>query len=370
MAFIAGALIVALILWDSFETILLPRRVTRPLRLTRFFYRAIWIPWSGLARRMRAARRREDFLSFFGPLSLLMLFAFWAIGLIAAFGIMYWALGSTVKAPDGTVGFPADMYMSGTTFFTLGLGDVTPVGWPARVLVVMEAGLGFGFLAIIIGYLPVLYGAFSRREVNISLMDTRAGSPPSAGELLRRNINGEDIEELRRYLRELEPWSAELMESHLSFPVLCYFRSQHSNQSWLAALAVVLDACAFLVAYADRALGKQARRTFAISRHAIVDLSQALHTPPRAPEVDRLPAGDLEKLRALITEAGAAAPNRAVCDEKLDRLRQMYEPYINALSQRLLLSLPAWVPAGKASDNWQTSAWGPPRPSRRDDEHF
>jgi hypothetical protein len=361
LAFIAGALIVALILWDSFETILLPRRVTRPLRLARFFYRAIWFPWSSLARRMRQPKRQDNFLSFFGPLSLLMLFAFWAIGLVAAFGIMYWALGSAIKTPDGIGGFPADMYMSGTTFFTLGLGDVTPVGWPARVLVVMEAGLGFGFLAIIIGYLPVLYGAFSRREVNISLMDTRAGSPPSAGELLRRNLQDQDIEELRHYLRELEPWSAELMESHLSFPVLCYFRSQHSNQSWLAALTTILDACAFLAAHADPALGKQARRTFAISRHAVVDLAQTLHTPPDPPQVDRLPAGGLEKLRALLAEGGAAAPDCAVCNEKLGRLRQMYEPYINALSKRLLLPLPSWLSAAKPADNWQTSAWGPPR---------
>jgi len=369
-AFIAGALIIVLILWDSFETIILPRRVTRPLRLTRLFYQLTWIPWSALGRRMRVSRRRENFLSFFGPLSLLMLFGVWAAGLIIAFAIMYWALGSPVKAPNGAVGFLTDMYMSGTTFFTLGLGDVIPLGWPARVLVVAEAGLGFGFLAISISYLPVLYGAFSRREVNISLMDTRAGSPPSAGELLRRSIEGQDIEVLRQYLRELEPWSAELMESHLSYPVLCFFRSQHSNQSWLAALATILDACAFLVAYADRGLGSQARRTFAISRHAIVDLAQALHTPPRPLDADRLPAADLEKLRALIAGAGVAALNRAVCDEKLDRLRQMYEPYINALSKRLLLPLPAWVASAKTVDNWQTSAWGLPRTARRQDEHF
>jgi hypothetical protein len=358
LAFIAGLLIIAVILWDSFETIILPRRVTRPIRLTRLFYQSTWRPWSALGRRMRAAKRRENFLSVYGPLSLLMLFVVWAAGLIVAFAILYWALGSPIKVPNGAVGFLTDMYMSGTTFFTLGLGDVTPVGWFARVLVVAEAGLGFGFLAISISYLPVLYGAFSRREVNISLMDTRAGSPPSAGELLRRNIENQNVEALRQYLKDLEPWSAELMESHLSYPVLCFFRSQHSNQSWLASLAAVLDACAFLSVFAEGTLLRHARRTFAISRHAIVDLAQALHTPPQPPDDDRLPAGELEKLLKLLAEAGAVAPDSTACGDRLVRLRRTYEPYINALSERLLLPLPRWTASAASLDNWQTSAWG------------
>jgi hypothetical protein len=206
--------------------------------------------------------------------------------------------------------------------------------------------------------MPVLYGAFSRREVNISLMDARAGSPPSAGELLRRNVRDGKIDILLQYLRDLEPWSAELMESHLSYPVLCFFRSQHSNQSWLTSLTAVLDGCAFLAAFSEGELRAQARRTFAISRHAIVDLAQTLHSPPKAPGRDRLAVSDRQELEGILIAAGIAPPDLAPCYGKLDHLRQMYEPYVNAVSERLLFQLPGWTAPAKAIDNWQSSPWG------------
>src|SRR5262249_34012551 len=145
-------------------------------------------------------------------------------------------------------GLATYLYLSGTTFFTLGYGDVTPVGPFGRVLAVAESGLGFGFMAVIIGYLPVLFQAFSRREVTISLLDARAGSPPSAAQFLLRLARTERVDAVEPFLAEWERWAAELLESQLSFPVLSYYRSQHDNQSWLAALTTVLDTCAFLIA--------------------------------------------------------------------------------------------------------------------------
>ncbi len=151
---------------------------------------------------------------------------------------------STLAAADGQHGFFTDLYMSGTTFFTLGLGDVVPRSDLARFLTVVEAGIGFAFLAVVIGYLPILYQAFSRREVEVSLLDARAGSPSSAVELLRRHAGVEGADDLCQLLRGWEHWSAELLESHLSYPSLGYFRSQHEHQSWVAALTTILDACA------------------------------------------------------------------------------------------------------------------------------
>ena len=161
---------------------------------------------------------------------------------------------------------------------------------------------------------------------------------------------------LGEYLKEWEKWSAELMESHLSYPVLCYFRSQHNNESWLAALTTILDVSSLLIAYGTGALRWQAKLTFAISRHAVVDLSQVLNSAPRAPDVDRLPAAELEKLKALLVPAGISQC-RPENDQTLRELRQMYEPYITTLSERLLMSVPAWTSEKKPSDNWQTSAW-------------
>jgi hypothetical protein len=375
MAAVVGLLVLSLILWDAFETIILPRRVTRRFRLARLFYRSTWIPWSALARRMRPGKRREGCLSFYGPLSLLWLFGFWALGLIFSFALLQWGLGSGFDVTKGAANLFTDLYMSGTTFVTLGLGDVTPRTPLARLVTVVEAGTGFGFLAIVISYLPVLYGAFSQREVNISLLDARAGSPPSAAELLRRHGQCRKTEALTQYLRDCETWSAQLMESHLSYPVLCYFRSQHDNQSWLAALTTVLDACALLIAYADGELRSQAILTFAISRHAVVDLAQVMKVPPRPPAVDRLPATALAELSRLLDGASVPVPGAGGRERKLSHLREMYEPYVNGLSNRLVMPLPPWT-VKESVDNWRTSAWGrissgpSPLSDPGEDEHF
>jgi hypothetical protein len=367
-----GVALILIILLDAFEAVVLPRRVTRQWRLIRLFYRLTWIPWLALARRISSRRRREAYLSFFGPMSLLMLFCVWALGLISGFAILHWALSSPLNLSDGAVSYGTYLYLSGTTFFTLGLGDVTPMGPTGRALAVIESGMGFGFLALVIGYLPVIYQGFSRRETNISLLDARAGSPPSGTELLRRH--GQDIDELDRLLHEWEHWSADLMETHLSYPVLCYYRSQHDNQSWLSALATILDASAMVIVGVDGAPARQASLTFAIARHAVVDLAQIFNTPPRPPVPDRLSPDDLSRLRAVLAEAGINLRAGRAADERLAELRCLYEPYVNALADYLLMPVPAWIPSAETLDSWQTSAWG--RISRGvaasplDDEHF
>ncbi len=179
--------LILLFLVDAFETMILPRRVTRPYRFARLYYRQTWRLWRLVAGLFRPGKRRETFLGVFGPLSLLGLFASWAVGLICGFALLEWSLGAPLHGTqDDLTGFGAYLYLSGTTFFTLGLGDVTPFSALGRALTVIEAGGGFGFLACVISYLPVLYQSFSRRELTISLLDARAGSPPSASELLLR----------------------------------------------------------------------------------------------------------------------------------------------------------------------------------------
>ncbi len=355
-----GLLLVLVILWEAFETIVLPRRVTRRIRLTRLFYRATWIPWSAVARRALTGQRREAFLGFYGPLSLLVLLTVWAAGLVVGFALLQWAAGSAVQGAEGMSPLAADLYLSGTTFFTLGLGDVTPRTAVARVLTVVEAGMGFGFLALVIGYLPVLYQSFSRREVNVSLLDARAGSPPTAVELLRRHASDGDPEGLRELLREWERWSAELLESHLSYPVLAYFRSQHTNQSWLAALTTILDVSAVAVAGIDAGCHREAQLTFAMARHAIGDLAQVFNAPPLRAMADRLPPAKLAQVRAHLTAAGLPLREGAETDRRLTELRALYEPYVAALARYLNMALPDWLPDGPRADNWQTTAWEEP----------
>jgi hypothetical protein len=351
----AGALWVVVIMWDAFEALVLPRRVTRRLRPTRMFYRLTWRAWSAVARRMRPGGRRETYLSFFGPLSLLVLVGAWAVGLVAAFAVLQIGLRADLNVPGGGA-FVDHLYLSGETFFTLGLGDVTPVSRTGRALVVIEAGIGFAFLALVIGYLPVLYQSFARREVSITLLDARAGSPPSAEELLRGS--GGDHEALTALLREWERWSAEVLESQLSYPVLAFYRSQHDNQSWLAALTTVLDASTLVIVGIEGVDARQARLTFAMARHAVVDLAQVIGRPPSESVPDRLPSSDLARLRAGLAATGVIAETGAGADDKLATMRQMYEPFVIALSDYLLMPLPAWRAGTADHENWRSSPWG------------
>jgi hypothetical protein len=353
----AGLLLLLVILWETFETIVLPRRVTRRVRLTRVFYRSTWIPWSAIVRRAFTGQRREAFLGFYGPLSLLVLLIVWAAGLILGFALLQWAGGSAIQGADGMSPFAADLYLSGTTFFTLGLGDVTPRAALARALTVIEAGMGFGFLALVIGYLPVLYQSFSRREVNISLLDARAGSPPTAAELLRRHATDGGPEALQQLLRDWERWSAQLLESHLSYPVLAYFRSQHNNQSWLAALTTILDVSALVIAGIDAGCQRQARLTFAMARHAVGDLAQVFKAPPTRAHPDRLPAPKLAQLRAHLAATGLKVREERAADHEFSELRALYEPYVAALGRYLSMPIPDWLPETRQTDNWQTTAW-------------
>src|SRR5213075_1755822 len=238
------------------------------------------------------------------PVSLLFLLSLWAAGLILGFAALHRSLGTPMKVSDGTISFLTYLYFSGSTFFTLGLGDVIAETWPGRALTILEAGMGLGFLAVVIGYLPVLYQAFSRRELNISLLDARAGSPSTAAELLRRHFDGDAFVELGAFLREWERWAAELLETHLSYPVLAYYRSQHSNQSWLSALTTILDTSAMVMVGVDGIPPHQAKLTFAIARHAVVDIAHVLNTTPQPPRQDRLPPAELARMRANLSSMG------------------------------------------------------------------
>jgi len=355
MPLVLGTVMILTVLWETFETIILPRRVRRRFRLTRLYYQSTWLTWATLARRISRRQRREALLSFFGPISLLGLLALWAVGLVLGFALVHYGSFSQLRTDSASPGFSIYVYFSGTTFFTLGLGDVAPVNWLARELTTLEAGVGFGFLAIVIGYLPVIYQSFSRREVIISMLDARAGSPPTAAELLRRHAKDHSVESLDELLRDWEHWSAELLESHLSYPVLAYFRSQHDNQSWLGALTTILDASAIVMAGLTGRSSSQARLTFAMARHTVVDLSQVFKTQPDFQGVNRLSDTDLHHLHMGLRAAGLDPEDPE--GQRLMHLRRMYEPYVEALARYLEMDLPAWIPGSLQKDNWQTTAW-------------
>lgn len=374
----AAVTLIVVVFIDTFEAIILPRRVRHGYRPANLFYRFTWILWRMVACRLPAGKWRYGFLSVFGPLSLFGLIGAWAVALITGFGLLHWSLDTPLAVPrEGDGGFGTYLYFSGTTFFTLGYGDVVPTAAWGRALSVAEAGIGFGFLAVVISYLPVLYQAFSRREITISLLDARAGSPPTAGELLRRLAVGRNVNGAGLVLAEWERWAAEVLESNLSYPALSFYRSQHDNQSWLGTLTTILDTSALLIAGIDGPNGYQARLTFAMARHTVVDLAMVFQTPPRAPEPDRLPEADLARLWSSLRQAGMPVRDEPAVAKALAELRGLYEPFVNALADHFLFVLPLFQPEKPPVDNWQTSAWMRRSPgfgglpgSGSEDEHF
>lgn len=351
LIFIFGVLCICYALLDAFQAVILPRRPSGAFRLTAIFYHASWSLWRFFACRISNPRKRETVLSIYGPLSLVLLIGYWATALIVGFAMIYYSLGSPFH---DLLGRPADgdLYVSGTTLFTLGLGDLVSYSWKVRFLMVLEAGLGLGFVALVIGYFPVLYAAFSKREVSISMLGGRAGSPPTAVELLHRHSFEGGVASLFQLLAQWELWSAELLESHISYPLLCYFRSQHERQSWLSALVAVLDTCAILIAGVREKQVRQAQLTFMMARHALIDLAQIFQADPARAIPERLSSEDFGRIHARLCGAGLRICDQDDTESRLKKLRGLYEPYAYWLGEYLCMPLPAFfVPEGEHS-NW------------------
>ncbi len=352
LAGIIGCAWLGIVLVDSFETIVLARRAQRVFRFTRLFYNLTWKPFAAIGRRIHAQKQRENVLSVYGPLSLLTLLVLWAVSLVLAFGLLQWSTGLRVEGQSADLG--AAIYVSGSSFFTLGVQQ--PSNWVSRWLTVIEAGLGFTFLGLVIGYLPTFYLSYSARELRISLLDSRAGSPPSASELLLRE--GQSARHLEQQLLLWEEWAATVLQSQLSYPAIAYFRSQHSNQSWLAALIAVCDASSLVMLGAEGELKHQGELTFAMGRHALVDLATVFRTAPRSPREDRLPAAEFSRLRAMLGAGRTSLRMENVQESELAALRAVYEPYANVLGAYFLMPLPSWLADEKQADNWEITSWG------------
>jgi voltage-gated potassium channel Kch len=348
----ASIIVMLVILHDAFEVMLLPRRVKSRLRLVRLFFQFTWWSWSRSACRLYSGDRRHNLLSLYGPLSMLVLLSVWAAGLIAGFGGLYYALDLTGAS------WMNRLYFSGVTFFTLGYGDILPRTPFTKILVVIEAGTGLGFIATVIGYLPVLYQLFARREARVIMLDAAAGSPPAATTLLTRHAEGRSIDELENLLREWQQWAAELLESQLSYPMLAYYRSQHDNQSWLSALTAIMDTCALVMVGFKGVRTFRARLTFSTARQAVVEMGRVFKVGPRPFSQDRLPPEDFVRLRANLAEADLQFGDEDEAERTLAAFRNTYEPFLNGLADHLIIVLPPWLSQDNQLDNWQNSPRG------------
>ena len=356
-ASIAGLILIFVILLDAFETVVLPRRIQRTFRITAWFYKATWIRWTRVAQHIKSTSRREGFLAYYGPLSLILLLGFWAIGLIFGFACVHYGAANTCKWSRMKDHFRQTDLPQRRDVLHAGLRRIIPNNAIARALAVIEAGMGFAFLGVVVGYLPVIYGSFAAREIEISLLDARAGSPPTAVEFLGRLGCCPEQTVLDGIFRDWERWCADLLSSQISYPALLFFRSQHSNQSWLSALTVMLDVTSLIMLGVDGIHSDQAKLTFAMARHAAVDLAQGVNAQYDPHAQERMTLEGLDRLRKELAQHGVTLYDGADAAGRLAELRALYEPYVHSISGRLRFSLPPWIASERRKDNWQGSPW-------------
>ena len=365
LAILLGILCCSLVGLDAVQTVVIPRRPSGRFRITRLFYIFTWKPWLAVGSHISDHKLREQFYGIYGPISLIFLLLFWAFLLTFGFALILFGLGTPyhdASLPAGyhpSASFLTDFYVSGTSLTTLGPGDVVPRRQLARLLMIIESGTGLGLVALVISYVPVLYAAFSRREVSVAMLDARAGSPPTAAELLTRHGFEGGQAALITLLEEWERWAADILESHISYPVLCLYRSQHDNQSWLSALTTVLDVCALLITTIEGPASRQAQLTFAMARHAVVDLGHVFHIEIdelallNVTETTRLTDATFSRLCEALSAVDIGLCTDSNSAHRLLAIRQLYEPRAQALADYLCMPLPHWIAEPRDTDQWR-----------------
>jgi hypothetical protein len=348
--------LLGVLLVEYFVVFLLPRRVKRDPALARGLLRSMWIPWRATASRLPPLAA-DTMLGVYGPLGLLTVLGTLSLGVVLCFAGLHWAVSTDLGGAHPS-SFGHYLYYSAGTFVSASTPEA-PQDAIGKVLQIAGATGGFAVLFIAIGYLPALFQAFSGRETAVSRLDARAGSPPCAATLLERSGMHGGWRELNEYLREWEPWAAELMETHLSYPILGYFRSQHVNQNWLAALTTVVDASAYAVAYGPKERTGAAELTFRVGRHSLADLAYAFTrrrgAEPALPAEGRLTPDGLAELHELLEGSGLHSEPDPEAAERLNELRSSYEPFAVGIAHQLALRLPAWLPEGEVRENWRAS---------------
>lgn len=345
LAVVIGLLLIAACFQDIFEAVLLPRRIDRQWRFMVFFYRFLWRIWSSLATRLRAGRRRESVIAIFGPFSMMLLFALWGLSLILGFGLIQWALPARSLS---AMPLSRQFDLSADAFFTLGIENLAARSQLSLVLIFLEAGTGFGYIALMVSYLPVLYTHFAQRDARLVQLDARAGTPAAAGTVLLRYAALGDTADLELWLADWEHWAADLVETHSAYPMLAFYRSQHENQSWLATLAVVMDVTTLLLAVGPDEMLLASSGAFLAARRVVEEICISLGVDPlpKGPNLERVSEQDRAEIIEILKPTAWKEFDRRVEIETTGRLVATYESRLQALSSYLLLPLPKFLPQG------------------------
>ena len=335
---IAGALMVVLTFSDVFQSVIVPRPARRRLRISAFISRWFWRGWRWIGHTAIGNETREDFLGTFAPALLIFLLVFWVASLIAGYGLIFFALRTHLR-PEPDLG--GALYFAGTSLLTVGFGDIVPVSPAARLLSVLAGASGFGIVAIVTTFLFAIFGAYHAREAFVVALSNRAGAPPSGVELVEIHSRMHDIDGLIATLHEAQTWMAAVLETHLAYPVLTYFRSTHDAISWVGALGAVLDASTILITTVDVPAKAEAIFVNRLGRHFINDFGHYFGLGEGAEVgIDR---SEFDLAYERLDRAGVPLIERDKAWLHFVEVRSTYAGELNAMAQYWRIPPAQWV---------------------------
>ncbi|HKW45381.1 MAG TPA: potassium channel family protein [Candidatus Eremiobacteraceae bacterium] len=336
---IAGAFVVALILYDIFLTVLVPRPASRFGRLSARYIPLAWRYWRSAGLAMRDTNRRDAFLGVFAPFGVISLLALWELSLIVGFALVLFGLHDQVRPALTTFGDA--MYFAGTSFITIGFGDFVGTTMASRLLSLAAGATGLGTTAVVLTYVFLMFGAYQRREVRVTMVDVRAGAPPSGVAFLVTHAELDIRSSMPATFVDIQAWAAEIMDTHLAYPMLFYFRSSHDHASWVAALGAVLDAATLLVtAVSDEPTG-QASLLVDAGTHAMHDIADYFGMPiSGGAGVER---SEFVDARARLGGAGYALRDEEASWNAFCSFRSRYAESLNSIARYWAIPPTQWI---------------------------
>ena len=336
---LVGLIFVLAVLWDVFQTVVVPRPSPGRFRIARNLTRFSWRATRAIALRVSNARRRDGLIGAFAPFQVLVLLVSWVTTLLVGFGLLFFALRDEISPSPATIS--EAIYAAGTALFTIGFGDYVPTGMPARILSLIAAGTGLGIVALVITYLFSLYGAFQRREVQVVTLDSRAGAPASGVALLETYSRLGLVGELPQLFASWEVWAAEVLDSHVAYPILNYFRSSHDNESWIGSIGAVLDAATLVLTTVEGIPRGHAEMMAAMGEHLVEDVAHIFRfeNEPGA----GIAHMEFEEARQRLATAGYALADADRAWRAFSARRSHYAARLNLLAEFFLSPPSQWV---------------------------
>jgi Ion channel len=339
---VVGAFLVAIMLIDIFLSIVVPRRAPnlgRLLRVSGHIVPNLWRAWRMVGLRIGTSERREAWLGSFASLAIVVLLVVWVAALTVGYGLIFDALKAQIKPEPENLG--TSVYFAGVAMLTLGFGDFVAVGGPARLISLIAAANGLGLFALVITLLFTLYGSFQRRERAVVLLEAGAGAPPSGVTLLETYALGGMLDDLPRVFLDWQSWAAEVLDSHLAYPILAYFRSSHDNDSWISSLGAVMDAATLCLTTIDGGPKGVAKLARAVGNHCLEDLCYSF----RLDVVDDVGVerAEFDEACGRLRRAGYVLRDADLAWADFARLRREHAGRVNALAGHWATPPAQWI---------------------------